>query len=192
MRFSPRYSIWRKARIFLVFFLRFFDKSRTSLLQEPELGFFPLKSLRISRLGDFGGYFRPAEGPASGGSSAVEQRTVKCLTFQVAQRSFGREFKSPSPDLFFSVEALGARREYNFSAQTSSYGHITVKAPHPIRTAKLSTVELDQYFGRGLQGNLKCCMAFLFFLPRGTRWVRTRTVGATVEFFFQNFTKSKS
>ena len=100
MRFSPRYSIWRKARIFLVFFLRFFDKSRTSLLQEPELGFFPLKSLRISRLGDFGGYFRPAEGPASGGSSAVEQRTVKCLTFQVAQRSFGREFKSPSPDPF--------------------------------------------------------------------------------------------
>ena len=78
MRFSPRYSIWRKARFFLFFFFVFFDKSRTSLLQEPELGFFPLKSLRISRLGHFGGYFRPAEGPASGGSSAVEQRTVKC------------------------------------------------------------------------------------------------------------------
>ena len=63
------------------------------------------------------------------------------------------------------MEALGARREYNFSAQTSSYGHITVKAPHPIRTAKLSTVGPDQYFGRGLQGNLGCCMAlsFLFF-----------------------------
>ena len=38
-----------------------------------------------------------------------------------------------------------------------------MKAPHPIRTAKLSTVGLDQYFGRGLQGNLQCCMAFLFF-----------------------------
>ena len=44
-----------------------------------------------------------------------------------------------------------------------SNGHITVKAPHPIRTAKLSTVELDQYFGRGLQGNLQCCWAFIFF-----------------------------
>ena len=54
-------------------------------------------------------------------------------------------------------------QEYIFSIEPSSYGHITVKAPHPIRTAKLSTVELDQYFGRGLQGNLQCCMAFLFF-----------------------------
>ena len=43
---------------------------------------------------------------------------------------------------------------YLFFPQTSSYGHTTVKAPHPIRTAKLSTVGLDQYFGRGLQGNL--------------------------------------
>ena len=40
-----------------------------------------------------------------------------------------------------------------------SYDHTTVKAPHPIRTAKLSTVGPDQYFGRGLQGNLGCCMA---------------------------------
>ena len=43
----------------------------------------------------------------------------------------------------------------------SSYGHTTVKAPHPIRTAKLSIVGPDQYFGRGLQGNLGCCMSFL-------------------------------
>ena len=50
----------------------------------------------------------------------------------------------------------------SFFSKTSSYGHTTVKAPHPIRTAKLSTVGLDQYFGRGLQGNLQCCMAFLF------------------------------
>ena len=47
--------------------------------------------------------------------------------------------------------------------EPSSYGHTTVKAPHPIRTAKLSTVGPDQYFGRGLQGNLGCCMSFLFF-----------------------------
>ena len=44
-----------------------------------------------------------------------------------------------------------------------SYGHTTVKAPHPIRTAKLSIVGPDQYFGRGLQGNLGCCMSFFFF-----------------------------
>ena len=46
--------------------------------------------------------------------------------------------------------------------EPSSYGHTTVKAPHPIRTAKLSTVGPDQYFGRGLQGNLGCCMSFCF------------------------------
>ena len=44
-----------------------------------------------------------------------------------------------------------------------SYDHTRVKATHPIRTAKLSTVGPDQYFGRGLQGNLRCCMSFLFF-----------------------------
>ena len=46
----------------------------------------------------------------------------------------------------------------------SSYDHTTVKAPHPIRTAKLSTVGPDQYYGRGLRGNLRCCMAFFYFL----------------------------
>ena len=50
-------------------------------------------------------------------------------------------------------------RVYEFLPQPSSYGHTTVKAPHPIRTAKLSTVGLVQYFGRGLQGNHQCCMA---------------------------------
>ena len=45
-----------------------------------------------------------------------------------------------------------------------SYDHTTVKAPHPIRTAKLSTVGPDQYYGRGLRGNLRCCMAFFIFL----------------------------
>ena len=51
---------------------------------------------------------------------------------------------------------------YDFFTLHSSYGHTTVKAPHPIRTAKLSTVGLVQYFGRGLQRNHQCCMAFLF------------------------------
>ena len=54
------------------------------------------------------------------------------------------------------------KRVYGLVAQPSSYGHTTVKAPHPIRTAKLSIVGLVQYFGRGLRGNNQCCMAFLF------------------------------
>ena len=49
-----------------------------------------------------------------------------------------------------------------------SYGHTTVKAPYPIRTAKLSTVGPDQYYGRGLRGNLRCCKSiFLFFCLSG-------------------------
>ena len=59
--------------------------------------------------------------------------------------------------------------EYDFGTGPLSYGHTTVKAPHPIRTAKLSTVGPDQYFGRGLQGNLGCCMSFLFFLQNMSR-----------------------
>ena len=61
------------------------------------------------------------------------------------------------------------------AAKTSSYGHTTVKAPHPIRTAKLSTVGPDQYFGRGLQGNLGCCMSFCFFF-----WCQTILGGQNV------------
>ena len=49
-----------------------------------------------------------------------------------------------------------------------SYGHTTVKAPYPIRTAKLSTVGPDQYYGRGLRGNLRCCKSlFGFFVCAG-------------------------
>ena len=54
-------------------------------------------------------------------------------------------------------------REVRPRALPSSYGHTTVKAPHPIRTAKLSIVGPVQYFGRGLQGNHGCCMSLLFF-----------------------------
>ena len=60
------------------------------------------------------------------------------------------------------------------SAVPMSNGHITVKAPHPIRTAKLSTVELDQYFGRGLQGNLQCCWAIFFFFLHMRSYMRPR------------------
>ena len=62
--------------------------------------------------------------------------------------------------------------DYDRAAGVLSYGHITVKAPHPIRTAKLSIVELDQYFGRGLQGNLQCCRAFVLDFVRGLQELR--------------------
>ena len=48
---------------------------------------------------------------------------------------------------------------YQLGTMQVSYGHTLVKASHPIRTVKLSISGPDQYFGRGLQGNLRCCMA---------------------------------
>ena len=61
--------------------------------------------------------------------------------------------------IFFGSLQEGGLRE----TVKLSYGHTTVKAPHPIRTAKLSTVGPDQYYGRGLRGNLRCCKAFFYF-----------------------------
>ena len=49
----------------------------------------------------------------------------------------------------------------------SSFDHTMVDTPHPIRTAKLSTIGTDQYCGGGPRGNLGCRMFFLnnlFFL----------------------------
>ena len=70
--------------------------------------------------------------------------------------------------MFFSKKknpnfVIKFKRVYRSAARLLSYGHTTVKAPHPIRTAKLSTVGPDQYFGRGLQGNLGCCMAIFYW-----------------------------
>ena len=106
--------------------------------------------------------------PSSGGSSAVEQRTVKCASAAILWS--GVQISLSGFFIFLSGNP-GQRIGWRIGWYTggppetvrSSYGHITVKAPHPIRTAKLSTVELDQYLGRGLPGNLQCCMAFLFF-----------------------------
>ena len=39
-----------------------------------------------------------------------------------------------------------------------------MKAPHPIRTAKLSIVGPDQYYSWGQCGNLGCCTALLSFV----------------------------
>ena len=49
-------------------------------------------------------------------------------------------------------------------ARPSSNGHTRLKAPHPIRTAKLSSLGPDQYYSWGQCGNLGCCWAaFVIF-----------------------------
>ena len=45
----------------------------------------------------------------------------------------------------------------------SSFDHTMVDTPHPIRTAKLSTIGPDQYCGGGPRGNLGCRMFFFVF-----------------------------
>ena len=92
----------------------------------------------------------------SGGSSAVEQRTVKCASAAILWS--GVQISLSGFLELFGIRCAGVPR----GAGLMSYGHTTVKAPHPIRTAKLSTVGPDQYYGRGLRGNLRCCKAFLF------------------------------
>ena len=42
------------------------------------------------------------------------------------------------------------------AAPASWFGHIKVNAAHPIRTANLSTFELNQYYSGGPCGNLEC------------------------------------
>ena len=42
------------------------------------------------------------------------------------------------------------------AATHSWFGHIRVNTAHPIRTANLSTLELDQYCSGGPCGNLEC------------------------------------
>ena len=76
-----------------------------------------------------------------------------------------------SVNFYFFARSAFFNHEYHFVEGTSSYGHTTMKAPHPIRTAKLSIVGLVQYFGRGLRGNNQCCMALHFFFapPFGSR-----------------------
>ncbi len=104
--------------------------------------------------------------PSSYGHTTVKAphpiRTAKLSIVGLVQY-FGRGLRGNNQCcmafLFFSTCDI---QVYFFSAQPSSYGHTTVKAPHPIRTAKLSIVGLVQYFGRGLRGNNQCCMAFLF------------------------------
>ena len=78
------------------------------------------------------------------------------------QASREKKSKSSGTVIFFGPPP-GFEPGYLLSTWALSYDHTTVKAPHPIRTAKLSTVGPDQYYGRGLRGNLGCCMASLHF-----------------------------
>ena len=49
--------------------------------------------------------------------------------------------------------------------QTFICGHRTLKAPHPVRSAKLSKVPTSQYYGGGPHGNPGCCSySFVNFL----------------------------
>ena len=84
---------------------------------------------------------------------------VKQMLFSLKKNCHGPKCRFTKTISFFEQ---GCHR----APVTSSYDHITVRAPHPIRTAKLSTVEPDQYFGRGLQGNLGCCMAVFCFAQK--------------------------
>ena len=45
---------------------------------------------------------------------------------------------------------------------TDICGHRTLKAPHPVRSAKLSKVSPSQYCGGGPRGNPRCCSSFFF------------------------------
>jgi hypothetical protein len=40
-------------------------------------------------------------------------------------------------------------------------GHRIVKVPHPVRSAKSSTISPSQYCGGGPRGNPGCCSSFL-------------------------------
>ena len=51
--------------------------------------------------------------------------------------------------------------KYSLNGDLHIYGHRTLKAPHPVRSAKLSRVPLSQYHGRGLRGNLECRSFFV-------------------------------
>ena len=51
---------------------------------------------------------------------------------------------------------------YNSKPQAPSFGHTTVDIPHPVRTAKSSTLGPNQYCGGGPRGNLGCRMFFCF------------------------------
>ena len=59
-------------------------------------------------------------------------------------------------------------------AQGMSYDHTTVIIPHPIRTAKSSTVGPNQYCGGGPRGNLGCRM---FFWPQKFFLAKKKKVG---------------
>ena len=60
---------------------------------------------------------------------------------------------------FLFCRSLAKERVHRARPGPPSYDHIRAKTPDPIRTPKLSALELDQYYGGGPRGNLQCRMA---------------------------------
>ena len=151
MRFSPRITI-RKKRFFSFFHYFFYALGPFSCTCRAPSLTWAQKSILAHLEGS-----APKLAP-SGGSSAVEQRTVKCASAAILWS--GVQISLSGFLELFGIRCAGVPR----GAGLMSYGHTTGKAPHPIRTAKLSTVGPDQYYGRGLRGNLRCCKALFYFL----------------------------
>ena len=57
--------------------------------------------------------------------------------------------------------------KYPFEIDIHICGHRIVKIPHPVRSAKSSTISPSQYCGGGPRGNPGCC-SFLFASLNGT------------------------
>lgn len=59
---------------------------------------------------------------------------------------------------------------------TFIHGHRTLKAPHPVRSAKLTRVPLSQYHGGGPRGNPGCCgsSTFYFYFSFSSSQLTTR------------------
>ena len=104
---------------------------------------------------------RRCAGRLPGGSSVG--RAVDCKVQRAVIHGSGVQVSLPG-SFFARTNFIFVAQRYRRENLKSSYGHTTVNAPHPIRTAKLSTVGPDQYYGRGLRGNLRCCMAKFLFL----------------------------
>ena len=153
MRFSPRFSIRKKITFTSYsFFFSFFLPSPGPLCFRFRPGEFVLEFYHVifcvpgpyisGRVFVWFGFCR-RDGTPAGGSSAVEQRTVKCVT---AQRSFGREFKSPSPDFFRSPGDF-------FYFQTGVvifYRDIVIRSYHGESTASHPNCEVKHRWARSV------------------------------------------
>ena len=87
-------------------------------------------------------------------------RTAKSSTVGLTQYCGGGPRGNRECCMFFTLAHLFWSSSPK-KTSVPSYGHTTVDIPHPIRTAKSSTVGLTQYCGGGPRGNRECCMFFV-------------------------------